>query len=69
MAFNYVFFQNLWNGMYLRWIIDPNPESVAREKISEIIERNKSAKSHVLQLRRKLQELEAEAEKLGITLY
>ena len=55
--------------MYLRWIIDPNPESVAREKISEIIERNKSAKSHVLQLRRKLQELEAEAEKLGITLY
>ena len=54
--------------MYLRWIIDPNLEMKAANKIDEIIERNRKAKSEVQQLRRKLQELEAEAEKLGISL-
>ena len=54
--------------MYLRWIIDLNPEMKAADKMDEIIERNRKVKSEVQQLRRKLQELEAEAEKLGISL-
>ena len=40
----------------------------AANKMDEIIERNRQVKSEVQQLRRKLQELEVEAEKLGISL-
>ena len=60
------FWQNLWQGMYLRWIVDLSPQKEASRKIEEIVQRNRNAKSKVLQLRRKLLELESEAEKLGI---
>ena len=52
--------------MYLRWIVDPTPQREAHKKMSEIIQKNRDARSRVLHLRRKLQELEAQAEKLGI---
>jgi hypothetical protein len=54
--------------MYLRWIVNPRPANEARKKIAEIITRNKSARNNVIHLRRKLQALEAEAEKLGILI-
>lgn len=60
--------QNLWQGMYLRWIVDLSPQRDANRKVEEIVERNRSAKTKVLQLRRKLVELEGEAEKLGLLL-
>ena len=54
--------------MYLRWIIDPTPETIAAEKVSEIIARNRRAKFDVIRKRKKLQELMREAEKLGIVV-
>ncbi len=55
--------------MYLRWFVDLKPSSESRnKKVSEIIQRNKEARLNVLQLRRKLRELEREAEKLGIVI-
>ena len=64
----YTYFQNLWNGMYLRWIINQTMDDEADKKICEIIERNKTAKTHVALLRKQLQDLEAQAEKLGIQI-
>ena len=64
-GFNLIF-QALWQGLYLRWIVDQSPHQEALKKIDEIIERNRHARSNVLHLRRKLQELEQQAEKLGI---
>ena len=52
--------------MYLRWIVDLSPQQEAGEKIGHIIDQNRMAKSKVLQLRRKLLDLENEAEKMGI---
>lgn len=64
----YTYFQNLWNGMYLRWIINQTMDDEAEKKICEIIERNKTAKTHVSLLRKQLQDLEAQAKKLGIQI-
>ena len=64
----YTYFQNLWNGMYLRWIINQTMDEEADKKICEIIERNKTAKTHVAFLRKQLQDLEAQAKKLGIQI-
>ena len=64
----YTYFQNLWNGMYLRWIINQTMDDEADKKICEIIERNKMAKTHVVLLRKQLQDLEAQAKKLGIQI-
>lgn len=58
--------QNLWQGMYLRWIVDPTPQREAHKKMSEIIQKNRETRGRVLQLRRKLENLEAQAEKMGI---
>ncbi len=52
--------------MYLRWIVDLSPQREASRKIAEIVERNRDAKSKVLQLRRKLLGLETQAVKAGI---
>ena len=52
--------------MYLRWIVDLSPQQDAGKKIGEIFEKNRTAKSKVQQLRRKLLDLETEAEKMGI---
>ena len=52
--------------MYLRWIVDLSPQQEAGEKIGHIIEQNRTAKSNVIQLRRKLLDLENEAEKIGV---
>ena len=54
--------------MYLRWIINQTMDDEADKKICEIIERNKTAKTHVSLLRKQLQDLEAQAEKLGIQI-
>ena len=64
----YTYFQNLWNGMYLRWIINQTIDDEADKKICEIIERNKTAKTHVALLRKQLQDLEDQAKKLGIQI-
>ena len=53
--------------MYLRWIVDLSPQQEAGKKIGEIFEKNRTAKSKVQQLRRRLLDLETEAEKLGIS--
>ena len=58
--------QALWNGMYLRWIVDPTPQLEADHHVQEIIRRNKEIRAEVGQLRRQLIELEKEAEKLGL---
>ena len=54
--------------MYLRWIVDPSPRSVAMQRASEIVEKNKKAKFEVLRLRKKLQILMKEADKLGLVV-
>ena len=54
--------------MYLRWIINQTMDDEADKKICEIIERNKMAKTHVVLLRKQLQDLEAQAKKLGIQI-
>ena len=54
--------------MYLRWIINQTMDDEADKKICEIIERNKTAKTHVALLRKQLQDLEAQAKKLGIQI-
>ena len=46
--------------------MDLSPQQEAGEKIGHIIDQNRMAKSKVLQLRRKLLDLENEAEKMGI---
>ena len=53
--------------MYSRWIVDLSPQQEAGKKIGEIFEKNRTAKSKVQQLRRKLLDLETEAEKLGLS--
>ena len=58
--------QNLWQGMYLRWIVDPSPQREAHKKMGEIIQRNRDARARVMHLRRKLQELENQADKMGL---
>jgi myotubularin-related protein 9 len=56
----------LWSSYYLRWVQDQNNYTYERRKITEIIERNKTAKAQALRLRRELQELQDEAVSLGL---
>ena len=61
--------QSLWYGMYLRWVVDPEPRVVARLRLKEIIDRNKIARINVGKLRRQLRELIERAELFGVVLH
>ena len=61
--------QSLWSGMYLRWVVDPEPRVVARLRLKEIIDRNKIARLHVGKLRCQLRELIERAERFGLVLH
>lgn len=52
--------------MYLRWIVNPGPQTDAVKKVREIVERNKNAKLNVVRMRKQLRELMKEAEALGL---
>lgn len=59
----------LWSSMYLRWLADPEltqSRFVAKSRLKEIIDKNKTARLNVTKLRRQLRELIEKAERLGL---
>lgn len=55
--------------MYLRWLADPEltqSRFVAKSRLKEIIDKNKTARLNVTKLRRQLRELIEKAERLGL---
>ncbi|CAL4079373.1 unnamed protein product, partial [Meganyctiphanes norvegica] len=56
----------LWNSVYLRWVVDQAPQEAAWSVVRELRERDQASRSRVARLRRQLADLEREAVAAGI---
>ena len=58
--------QTLWQGMYLRWVVDMSPEMERWKGIGKLKERQMELRSLANRLRSQLTELEREAVDLDL---
>ncbi|XP_050307149.1 myotubularin-related protein 9 [Anthonomus grandis grandis] len=56
----------LWSDLYLRWIINPKYQKSAKEKMHQLIERDKDLRSKVIKMRKQLIDLQKELQSLSV---
>lgn len=61
-----VWFQNLWEELYLRWVVDQTEQKMAWKKITQLRDQEKELRMKAARLRRQLADLEREAVQAGI---
>lgn len=59
-------YQNFWEEMYLRWVIDQSEREQAWRKIAQLRDKDKELRMRATRLRRQLADLEREAIQAGL---
>lgn len=63
---NVLLYQNLWEELYLRWVVDQSARRDAWRHVTQLRDKDKELRQRATRLRRQLQELEREAVQAGL---